>query len=332
MNGNTQFGTATPNGNVNTDAWLDSTASDTLFSAGALKGFAVAPTSTTGLSLNVGGTAGVNDVAIAKNVAGDTARIAGHASTPYVLTLPGAPGTSGQSKVFSIVAYIDTTITAMVQNGVDTVGVTYVAGTAATTGSQVPPTDAQIRSAIPNGQTAFISVVANVTLAYGATAIVAGNIAANKSTMPSENVAGATMIGYAHQSNAQSDIQSGGIVNGSALFFKNLDPNKKYLVKYTSSFGVYYINVGASSTSIIRWSNDGNSWNNFGESILNTIRAASSGADDVCRTHNADICFSGKSQIYLRVNCLDSNGILRYAGGNTTAELYQVPNGFIANI
>lgn len=189
MNGNTQFGTATPNGNVNTDAWLDSTASDTLFSAGALKGFAVTPTSTTGLSLNIGGTAGVNDVAIAKNVAGDTARIAGHASTPYVLTLPGAPGTSGQSKVFSIVAFIDTTITAMTQNGVDTVGVTYVAGTAATTGSQVPPTDAQIRSAIPNGQTAFISVVANVTLAYGATAIVAGNIAANKSTMPSQNVA-----------------------------------------------------------------------------------------------------------------------------------------------
>ena len=188
MNGNTQFGTATPNGNVNTDAWIDSTASDTLFSAGALKGFAVTPTSTTGLSLNVGGTAGVNDVAIAKNVAGDTARIAGHASTPYVLTLPGAPGTSGQSKVFSIVAFIDTTVTAMTQNGVDTVGVTYVAGTAATTGSQVPPTDAQIRSAIPNGQTAFISVVANVTLAYGATAIVVGNIAANKATMPAQNV------------------------------------------------------------------------------------------------------------------------------------------------
>ena len=184
MNGNTQFGTATPNGNVNVDGWMDSTASDTLFSAGALKGFAVTPTSTTGLSLNVGGTAGVNDVAIAKNVAGDTARIAGHASTPYVLTLPGAPGTSGQSKVFSIVAFIDTTVTAMTQNGVDTVGVTYVAGTAAATGSQVPPTDAQIRSAIPNGQTAFISVVANVTLAYGATAIVAGNIVGRNATIP----------------------------------------------------------------------------------------------------------------------------------------------------
>ena len=243
MNGNTQFGTATPNGNVNTDGWMDSTASDTLFSSGALKGFAVAPTSTTGLSLNVGGAAYGQDVAIAKNVAGDTARIAGHASTPYVLTLPGAPGTSGQSKVFSIVAYIDTTITAMTQNGVDTVGVTYVAGTAAATGSQVPPTIAQIRSAIPNGQTAFISVVANVTLAYGATAIVAGNIVANKSTMPWQNVSLATFKNY-------STLLPRATINNIALGYGMTGTLNRYgdmvFLKFNDG-GSYNINSGITS-------------------------------------------------------------------------------------
>ena len=187
MNGNTQFGTASPNGQVNTDGWLDQSVASS-YSAGILSGFAVAPQSTNGFGLNVGGTAGTNDVAVAVNSNGDRDTLGGHSALSYVVTLPGAPGTSGQSQVYSIVAYKDTTVTSAVQNGVDSVGVTYVAGTAATTGSQAAPTDSQIRAAIANGSTMFYAVVANVTLAYGATSISAGNISQTIATLHISNI------------------------------------------------------------------------------------------------------------------------------------------------
>lgn len=170
MNGNTQFGVATPNGQVNIDNWLDAVngAADA-WTAGVRSGFAVAPTAASGMSLNIGGSAGVNDVAILKNAAGDSTTVGGHASTPFTLILSGAPQTSGQSQISSIVVYWDVTVVSAVQNGVDAVGVTYVQGAASTAPSA--PTDSQIRAAIPNGATMFYAVIANVTLAYGATAI-----------------------------------------------------------------------------------------------------------------------------------------------------------------
>lgn len=297
-----------------------------LLSPGVVSGLAItAPAS--GTTVSIGGSLTVVDEAIVADTNGKKSRIvsATKAATQLNIAIPSM--TSGQSVNIAIIAHKAATA----NNG--TWAYVAVPGTPATAGSQQPPTKSQIESVVPSGANGqFYAIIATAIVPQGSSSITQDMLSINNATMPSQSVAGATMIDYVHQNNTQSDIPSGWSVNGSALFFKNLDPDKKYLVKYISSFGVYHINVDASSTTIVQWSNDGNSWNNFGEGSLNTVRAASSGADDVCRTHNADICFSGKSQIYLRVDCLSSNGILRYDGGNTTAELYQVPNGFIANI
>jgi len=178
MNGNTQFGTASPNGNTTVNGWLDQ-APLSAYSAGVVSGFAVSPVLPAGFNLHVGGTAGINDFAIIKNQNGDSDTVAGNTGTPYTIAIPSVPGTSGQSQVNSIIIYKDPTLTTTIANGVDTIGLTVIQGTAAASGSQVAPTDATIRAGITNGSVIYYAVIANVTLTYGATGINATNIQSN---------------------------------------------------------------------------------------------------------------------------------------------------------
>ena len=88
----------------------------------------------------------------------------------------GVPGTPGQSQVHALVIYKDPFTVSVVNNAVDVIDYQVVSGTSATTGSQVAPDDAAIRSAIPSGSLKFVAVVGYVTIAYGASSVSLGNL------------------------------------------------------------------------------------------------------------------------------------------------------------
>lgn len=174
MNGNNKFGTAAPTGTTAVDGWLDN--SDAVaYTAGVLSGFNIVPSATT-LNVGVGGVAGTPDVAILADPNGRKIRVGASSTTPWVVALPAAPGTSGQTEIVAIVVAQDATAMSSIQNGTDIVGVYAVAGTAST--SATAPTDAQIRAALPNGSTAYYAVVATIVVAYGATAVAPSAISA----------------------------------------------------------------------------------------------------------------------------------------------------------
>lgn len=145
------------------------------YSAGVLSGFSA--NSVSGWTIDVGGNSGVQDAAIFKNPDGESQVYTGVAGVSLSFVIGGAPGTVGHSRTDALVIYKDEFGTAARQ---------VVAGTSATTGTQVPPNNAAIRSAIPTGTLKFVVVVGYVTTAYGATGTATGaysrGMAGNMST------------------------------------------------------------------------------------------------------------------------------------------------------
>ena len=145
------------------------------YSAGVLSGFSA--NSVSGWTIDVGGNSGVQDAAIFKNPDGESQVYTGVAGVSLSFVIGGAPGTVGHSRTDALVIYKDEFGTAARQ---------VVAGTSATTGTQVPPNNAAIRSAIPTGTLKFVVVVGYVTTAYGATGTTTGaysrGMAGNMST------------------------------------------------------------------------------------------------------------------------------------------------------
>jgi hypothetical protein len=134
-----------------------------MFSAGVISGLTVAvSTQGTNVSCSVGGKDPYQqDVAIVKNANGESDLIVGNGGNELV-TLPTAPPLSSQWRIDSIVIWKDNTLTTVENNGYDTVGLTAVSGDISETNNAVPPTEAQIRAAIPNGQQAFYAIIANI--------------------------------------------------------------------------------------------------------------------------------------------------------------------------
>ena len=135
------------------------------YSAGVLSGFSA--NSVSGWTIDVGGNSGVQDAAIFKNPDGESQVYTGTAGVSLSFVIGGAPGTVGHSRTDALVIYKDPLGTPAYQ---------VVAGTSATTGTQVPPNDATIRSAIPSGSLKFVTVVGYVTIAYGASSVSLGNL------------------------------------------------------------------------------------------------------------------------------------------------------------
>ncbi len=142
------------------------------YSAGALSG--LSGNSVSSWTINIGGITGVQDVAIFKNPAGESQAYTGTAGVSLSFVIGGAPGTVGHSRTDALVIYKDPLGTPAYQ---------VVAGTSATTGTQVPPNDAAIRGAIPSGSLKFVTVVGYVTIAYGASSVSLGNLVMNYSRL-----------------------------------------------------------------------------------------------------------------------------------------------------
>lgn len=173
---NTQVRIRSPKGNVGVTDVVDA-GELSAYSQGALSGFGA--TSAASFTIQIGGSSSVQDVAVGKNPAGESELFVGTSGTTIPFIIGGAPGTPGQSRTDALVLYKDPFTTSVVNNGLDVTDYAVVAGTAATTGTQVPPNDAAIRAAIPTGSLKFVAVIGYVTIAQGASSVTTGNFIAN---------------------------------------------------------------------------------------------------------------------------------------------------------
>ena len=199
-----------PKGNVGVTDVVDA-GELSAYSAGVLSGFTAK--SAASWTLQIGGVSGTQDVAIAKNPGGESELFSGTAGQSIAFVIGGAPGTPGQSRTDALVIYKDPFTTSVVNNGVDVTDYQVVAGTAATTGTQVPPNDAAIRAAIPSGSLKFYTVIGYVTIAYGASSVSLGNHVVNQSIL-NANTIGLDSITAAKLLKGQVAKRQGGSATG----------------------------------------------------------------------------------------------------------------------
>lgn len=147
-----------------------------LYSRGVVSGWACTPKS--GMTVQLGGSATVRDVAIAEDNAGNKTTINNRLGTPVEITLSGAPVTN--SRIDAIVAYVDNPAQGQATDVdyAEATGIIAVEGTASA--SPTVPSDADIRSAITtdgaSGTTAYYVILATITVGTGVTTIGSGVI------------------------------------------------------------------------------------------------------------------------------------------------------------
>lgn len=190
VNPNNLLGQSNPNGTVGVSLGIDPAGANEAFSAGATSGFYVTPTSPAGMSVQVGGAVGVIDSALVRSASGITFPVGNVTGTPITLTVPAAPSTN--SRIDSVVLYVDTSVTATATDGANAVGMEIVSGTSAS--SPVPPTEQQIRSAIQDGASIAYTVLANITVSSSTSTITASNISqANRAQLAADKIDFATI-------------------------------------------------------------------------------------------------------------------------------------------
>lgn len=192
INPNNLLGQSNPNGTVGVSLGIDPAGANEAFSAGVTSGFVVRPNSPAGMTVKVGSESGVVDSALVRSPAGITFPVGNVSGTAIELAVPAAPSTN--SRIDSVVLYVDTSVEVTETDGADALGMEIVSGTSAST--PVPPTDQQIRAAIEDGASIAYVVIANITVANGATTITQSDIEnTNRSTIGAEKVDFATIVG-----------------------------------------------------------------------------------------------------------------------------------------
>lgn len=208
-----------PNGAVGTNAAYDGRTSveafnDALaaFSRGILSGWSCVPS--TGLTVALGGSATVRDVAIAQDNTGDRTTINNISGEPILVTLDTAP--SANSRIDAIVAYVTNPPegNSSTADNPSACGLIVVKGAVAASPSA--PSDSDIRSAITadggGGPTAFYITLATVRIASGTTTITAGMI----------TVSGASQLQAALK---DSSVTAGKIASNAVTTAKISDTN-----------------------------------------------------------------------------------------------------------
>jgi hypothetical protein len=146
------------------------------FTSGIVSGWTCAPK--TGMTVQLGGSASVRDVAIAEDNANNKLTINNRSGAPVEVTLDGAPATN--NRVDAIVAYVDNPSTGdgTTTDNPSACGIIAVKGTVAANPSA--PTEAQIRAAITTdgatGGIAYYVVLATILVGTNVTTIGAGVI------------------------------------------------------------------------------------------------------------------------------------------------------------
>ena len=152
------------------------------YSRGIVAGWTCSPK--TGMTVQLGGSGSVRDVAIAEDNAGNRTTINNRLGTPVEITLSGAPATG--NRIDTIVAYVENPAQGS-STDVDFApasGIIAVEGTAS--GTPSAPNEAAIRTAITadgaDGSTAYYVELAQITVGQGVTVIGSGSITAGASS------------------------------------------------------------------------------------------------------------------------------------------------------
>lgn len=146
------------------------------FTSGIVSGWNCEPKS--GMTVQLGGSASVRDVALAEDNAGDKLTINNRSGAPVEITLDGAPATN--NRIDAIVAYVDNPSTGdgNTTDNPTACGIIAVSGTVAA--NPTAPTDEQIRSAITTdgatGGVAYYVVLATIRVGTSVTSIGSGVI------------------------------------------------------------------------------------------------------------------------------------------------------------
>lgn len=146
------------------------------FTRGIVSGWNCAPKS--GMTVQLGGSASIRDVALAEDNAGDKLTINNRSGAPVEITLDGAPATN--NRIDAIVAYVDNPSTGdgNTTDNPTACGIIAVSGTVAA--NPTPPTDEQIRSAITTdgatGGVAYYVILATIRVGTNVTTIGSGVI------------------------------------------------------------------------------------------------------------------------------------------------------------
>ena len=146
------------------------------FTRGIVSGWNCVPKS--GMTVQLGGSASVRDVALAEDNAGDKLTINNRSGAPVEITLDGAPATN--NRVDAIVAYVDNPSTGdgNTTDNPTACGIIAVSGTVAA--NPTAPTDEQIRSAITTdgatGGVAYYVILATIRVGTSVTSIGSGVI------------------------------------------------------------------------------------------------------------------------------------------------------------
>lgn len=175
-NPNNAVGTnAAYNGRTSPDALNDILGS---FTAGIVGGWACVPK--TGMTVQLGGTAGTRDVAIAEDNNGNKITVDNRSGAPIDVTIDASPSTN--SRIDVIVAYVDNPSTGdgSTTDNPTTCGIIAVKGTVAA--NPTAPNDTAIRSAITTdgatGGTAYYVKLAEIAVGTSVTTIGSGSITA----------------------------------------------------------------------------------------------------------------------------------------------------------
>lgn len=146
------------------------------FTRGIVSGWNCAPKS--GMTVQLGGSASVRDVALAEDNAGDKLTINNRSGAPVEITLDGAPATN--NRIDAIVAYVDNPSTGdgNTTDNPTACGIIAVSGTVAA--NPTAPTDEQIKSAITTdgatGGVAYYVILATIRVGTSVTSIGSGVI------------------------------------------------------------------------------------------------------------------------------------------------------------
>jgi hypothetical protein len=146
------------------------------FTRGIVSGWNCSPKS--GMTVQLGGSASVRDVALAEDNAGDKLTINNRSGAPVEVTLAGAPATN--NRIDAIVAYVDNPSTGdgTTTDNPTACGIIAVSGTVAA--NPTAPTETQIRSAITTdgatGGVAYYVVLATIRVGTNVTSIGSGVI------------------------------------------------------------------------------------------------------------------------------------------------------------
>lgn len=226
------------------------------FTRGIVSGWNCSPKS--GMTVQLGGSASVRDVALAEDNAGDKLTINNRSGAPVEITLDGAPATN--NRIDAIVAYVDNPSTGdgNTTDNPTACGIIAVSGTVAA--NPTAPTDEQIRSAITTdgatGGVAYYVILATIRVGTSVTSIGSGVITAGAiaQVAAAQNQAATTvqnnLTAFEEKFNVMHSVTSGKIPATG-----NADSNVVKLAQdSTSSIFKFYGSRTFFSGSVIQYS------------------------------------------------------------------------------